>query len=255
MATKSRIKFQGLACANVQSVTTHNGASREWLLHAAQAPCTGSTQHCHRMSANRLMLHPTTTTFLPAATCSPPQTRGLQSSIHTAAEDEPSLDALIAQVRQLPAGPATTAAAEARTQLDGELLPLQLRAQHHLAALQAGAQAVNLQSLPSDSQQLSIGGASTAHVFSSRQTEVGGMEAACMALAVAALQRCLAFLPGRRHISRAAGCLICGTAPTCCHRSTANTTSTDSHCCFVWLLAADAAESSPATMQAQPPRA
>jgi hypothetical protein len=55
-----------------------------------------------------------------------------------------------------------------------QLLPLQQRAQLHLAALQAGAAAANLQSLPSDSQQLSIGGASAAHVFGGRLTEVRG---------------------------------------------------------------------------------
>jgi hypothetical protein len=130
------------------------------------------------MSASTLMVQ-LTGLLSPAADRSPRHTRTLHSNSHAAAEDDPALDALIAQVRQLPAGLATTAAAaEQRAPLDEDLLPLQLKVQHHLAALQAGAQAVNLQSLPSDSQQLSIGSASAARVFGSRQAEVGSIAAA-----------------------------------------------------------------------------
>jgi hypothetical protein len=126
---------------------------------------------------------------LSVAVCSPRQTRDAYNNSHAAFEDEPALDALIAQVRQLPAGLATTATAEPASQLRAslnssqhaaasmeQLLPLQQRAQLHLAALQAGAKAATLQSLPSDSQQLSIGGASAAHVFGGRLTEVRGFE-------------------------------------------------------------------------------
>lgn len=107
---------------------------------------------------------------------------------------QPVLDSLIAQVKLLPAGLAADQVAAAagsvptaakqqlrRTTSQGapgvsasfdDLLPLQQRAQQHLAALQAGASVSALLSLPSESVQLSAGGATAARVFGSRPTEV-----------------------------------------------------------------------------------